>query len=119
MSAGNGWNALFLNNHDQPRALNRFVAVDSYRKQGAEMLATMIHLNRGTPYIYMGEEIGMIDPDFDSIADYVDIECLNAYHLLLGKGLSKKKLSAGSKPNQEIIHVHRCSGQPMKMLGLH
>lgn len=103
MSAGNGWNALFLNNHDQPRALNRFVAVDTYRKQGAEMLATMIHLNRGTPYIYMGEEIGMIDPDFDSIADYVDIECLNAYQLLLEKGLSEKeafrRIKAKSRDN--------------------
>lgn len=103
MSAGNGWNALFLNNHDQPRALNRFVAVDAYRKQGAEMLATMIHLNRGTPYIYMGEEIGMIDPDFDSVADYVDIECLNAYQLLLEKGLSEKesfrRIKAKSRDN--------------------
>ncbi len=103
MSAGNGWNALFLNNHDQPRALNRFVAVDTYRKQGAEMLATMIHLNRGTPYIYMGEEIGMIDPDFDSVADYVDIECLNAYQLLLEKGLSEKeafrRIKAKSRDN--------------------
>ncbi len=103
MSQGNGWNALFLNNHDQPRALNRFVAVDTYRKQGAEMLATMIHLNRGTPYIYMGEEIGMIDPDFDSINDYVDIESLNAYQLLLEKGLSEKealrRIKAKSRDN--------------------
>lgn len=103
MSVGNGWNALFLNNHDQPRALNRFVSVDTYRKQGAEMLATMIHLNRGTPYIYMGEEIGMIDPDFDSIADYVDIECLNAYQLLLKRGLSEKeafrRIKAKSRDN--------------------
>lgn len=103
MSAGNGWNALFLNNHDQPRALNRFVSIDTYRKQGAEMLATMIHLNRGTPYIYMGEEIGMIDPDFDSITDYVDIECLNAYQLLLEKGLSEKealrRIKAKSRDN--------------------
>lgn len=103
MSVGNGWNALFLNNHDQPRALNRFVSIDTYRKQGAEMLATMIHLNRGTPYIYMGEEIGMIDPDFDSIADYVDIECLNAYQLLLEKGLSEKealrRIKAKSRDN--------------------
>ncbi len=63
----------------------------------------MIHLNRGTPYIYMGEEIGMIDPDFDSIADYVDIECLNAHHLLLEKGLSKKeafrRIKAKSRDN--------------------
>ena len=47
------------------------------------MLAAAIHLSRGTPYIYMGEEIGMLDPDYDSMADYVDVECLNAYQELL------------------------------------
>ena len=91
MSDGNGWNALFFNNHDQPRALNRFVAIDQYRKQGAEMLATMIHLNRGTPYIYMGEEIGMVDPDYSSISDYIDVESLNAYKLLLTQGCTEKE----------------------------
>ena len=103
MSAGNGWNALFLNNHDQPRALNRFVDVEQYRKQGAEMLATMIHLNRGTPYIYMGEEIGMIDPDFDSISDYRDIESLNAYKLLQEQGFTPeevfRRIKAKSRDN--------------------
>ncbi|WP_165005758.1 alpha,alpha-phosphotrehalase [Enterococcus sp. ZJ1668] len=103
MSAGNGWNALFLNNHDQPRALNRFVKIEKYRKQGAEMLATMIHLNRGTPYIYMGEEIGMIDPDFSSISDYLDVESLNAYSLLIAQGLSEKeafrRIKAKSRDN--------------------
>ncbi|WP_165037940.1 alpha,alpha-phosphotrehalase [Enterococcus sp. ZJ1622] len=103
MSAGNGWNALFLNNHDQPRALNRFVKIEKYRKQGAEMLATMIHLNRGTPYIYMGEEIGMIDPDFPSISDYIDVESLNAYSLLIAQGFSEKeafrRIKAKSRDN--------------------
>jgi trehalose-6-phosphate hydrolase len=51
MSEQNGWNALFWNNHDQPRALNRFIDVENYRVQGAKMLAAAIHLNRGTPYI--------------------------------------------------------------------
>lgn len=103
MSDGNGWNALFFNNHDQPRALNRFVAIDQYRKQGAEMLATMIHLNRGTPYIYMGEEIGMVDPDYSSISDYIDVESLNAYKLLLAQGFTEKeafrRIKAKSRDN--------------------
>lgn len=86
MSEGNGWNALFYNNHDQPRALNRFVDVEHFRNEGATMLAASIHLSRGTPYIYMGEEIGMIDPDFDTMADYVDVESLNAYQIMLDEG---------------------------------
>ncbi|MDG4507483.1 alpha,alpha-phosphotrehalase [Streptococcus suis] len=86
MSVGNGWNALFYNNHDQPRALNRFVDVKNFRKEGATMLAASIHLSRGTPYIYMGEEIGMIDPDYDSMDDYVDVESINAYQMLLNQG---------------------------------
>ncbi|MGO0042315.1 alpha,alpha-phosphotrehalase [Streptococcus suis] len=86
MSVGNGWNALFYNNHDQPRALNRFVDVENFRNEGATMLAASIHLSRGTPYIYMGEEIGMIDPDYDSMDDYVDVESINAYQMLLDQG---------------------------------
>ncbi|MGO3609353.1 MAG: alpha-amylase family glycosyl hydrolase, partial [Enterococcus sp.] len=86
MSEENGWNALFWNNHDQPRALNRFVDVDNYRVEGAKMLASAIHLNRGTPYIYMGEEIGMVDPDFTSMDQYVDVESLNAYQEMLDAG---------------------------------
>ncbi|MFC5631613.1 MULTISPECIES: alpha,alpha-phosphotrehalase [Streptococcus] len=88
MSQGNGWNALFYNNHDQPRALNRFVNVKNFREEGATMLAASIHLSRGTPYIYMGEEIGMLDPDFESMADYVDVESLNAYQIMLDEGKS-------------------------------
>lgn len=89
MSDGNGWNALFWNNHDQPRALNRFVDVKNFRVKGATMLAAAIHLSRGTPYIYMGEEIGMIDPDFTSMSDYVDIESINAHEMLLERGLTE------------------------------
>ncbi|MCC3238304.1 alpha,alpha-phosphotrehalase, partial [Pediococcus acidilactici] len=78
MNKGNGWNALFWNNHDQPWALNRFGDPVHYREKSAEMLATTIHLLRGTPYIYQGEEIGMSDPNYQSIDDYVDVEALNA-----------------------------------------
>ena len=94
MSTGNGWSALFWNNHDQPRALNRFVDVKNFRTEGATMLAAAIHLSRGTPYIYMGEEIGMVDPDFDSMADYVDVESINAYQELLAAGKSEREAFA-------------------------
>ena len=86
ISAGDGWQALFWNNHDQPRALNRFGNVDHYRVRSAQVLAASIHLSRGTPYIYMGEEIGMSDPDYTSMQDYVDIESHNAYAELLAAG---------------------------------
>lgn len=91
MSVGNGWNALFYNNHDQPRALNRFVDTENFRNEGATMLAASIHLSRGTPYIYMGEEIGMIDPDYNSMDDYVDVESINAYQMLLDQGKSPEQ----------------------------
>ncbi|UUV98823.1 alpha,alpha-phosphotrehalase [Vagococcus luciliae] len=88
MSKGNGWNALFWNNHDQPRAINRFVDWEHYRVRGSKMLAAAIHLNRGTPYVYMGEEIGMLDPQFDNLTSYQDVETHNAYTQLLEDGLS-------------------------------
>ncbi|HHA9756106.1 TPA: alpha,alpha-phosphotrehalase [Streptococcus pneumoniae] len=106
MSDKDGWSALFWNNHDQPRALNRFVDIQNFRKEGATMLAVSIHLSRGTPYIYMGEEIGMIDPDYDSMADYVDVESLNAYQMLLEEGKSQQEafqiIQAKSRDNSRI-----------------
>lgn len=94
MSDHDGWSALFWNNHDQPRALNRFVDVQYFRNEGATMLAASIHLSRGTPYIYMGEEIGMVDPDYDSMADYVDVESINAYQMLLEQGKTPEEAFA-------------------------
>ena len=80
------------------------------------MLAASIHLSRGTPYIYMGEEIGMVDPDYDSMADYVDVESINAYQMLLKKGKVSKKPSRLFRLSPEIIHVFLCSGMFQKML---
>ena len=94
MSDHDGWSALFWNNHDQPRALNRFVDVQHFRNEGATMLAASIHLSRGTPYIYMGEEIGIVDPDYDSMADYVDVESINAYQMLLEQGKTPEEAFA-------------------------
>lgn len=94
MSKANGWSALFWNNHDQPRALNRFIDIKNFRNEGATMLAASIHLSRGTPYIYMGEEIGMLDPDFDSMDDYVDVESINAYQIMMEQGKTAEEAFA-------------------------
>jgi oligo-1,6-glucosidase len=84
---GDGWNSLYWSNHDQPRAVSRF-ANDShqYREISAKMLATCLHMMKGTPYIYQGEELGMTNVNFDDIKDYRDIETLNAYHNLIEEG---------------------------------
>lgn len=87
IQAGGGWQASFFNNHDQPRALNRFGDAGIYRVQSAQMLAAATHLTRGTPFIYMGEEIGMTDPVYESMDDYVDIESHNAYKILCNEGI--------------------------------
>ena len=76
---GQGWNSLYLANHDQPRAVSRFGDDRAYRYESATMLATCLHMLQGTPYIYQGEEIGMTNVAFSSIDDYRDIETLNMY----------------------------------------
>jgi oligo-1,6-glucosidase/glucan 1,6-alpha-glucosidase len=75
-----GWNSLYWNNHDQPRIISRW-GNDSkeYREKSGKMLATLLHMMKGTPYIYQGEEIGMTNIAFDNINDYKDIETLNLY----------------------------------------
>lgn len=92
MQEGKGWNALFWCNHDQPRILSRFGDEVKYPKESGKMLATAIHLMRGTPYIYQGEEIGMTNPSFDNIDQYRDIESINAYNILKKRGLKEKEI---------------------------
>lgn len=87
MSKGNGWNALFWNNHDQPRAISRFGDPVNHFEASAKLQAQTIHLLRGTPYIYQGEEIGMTNPNYSDIHDFVDVETINAYEELKEKGL--------------------------------
>ena len=77
--ADTGWNSLYWDNHDQPRIVSRFGDDGEYRVASATMLATVLHLHRGTPYVYQGEELGMTNAHFDRIEDYRDIESLNAY----------------------------------------
>lgn len=94
MHEGGGWNALFWCNHDQPRVVSRFGNDQDYRVESAKMLATTIHMMKGTPYIYQGEEIGMTNPNFQDIHDYRDVESLNAYKLLKEKGKSDNEIIA-------------------------
>ncbi|OFW79183.1 MAG: glucohydrolase [Alicyclobacillus sp. RIFOXYA1_FULL_53_8] len=76
---GKGWNSLYLNNHDQPRSVSRFGNDTIYRVESAKMLATFLHLQQGTPYIYQGEEIGMTNAGFANIEDYRDVEITNLW----------------------------------------
>lgn len=91
MYEGNGWNATFWNNHDQPRALSRFGNDKEYHSESAKMLATVLHGLQGTPYIYQGEEFGMTNPYFDEISKYRDVESTNNYKILLNKGCSEEE----------------------------
>ena len=103
MQRGNAWNALFWCNHDQPRIVSRFGNEGEYWKESAKMLAGMIHLMRGTPYIYQGEEIGMTNPHYTSIEQYADVESRNYYEILLNEGKTKEEaleiLAARSRDN--------------------
>ncbi|WHI60225.1 alpha,alpha-phosphotrehalase [Mammaliicoccus lentus] len=91
IAKGNGWNAIFWCNHDQPRVVTRFGndETEANRVKSAKMLAISLHMLQGTPYIYQGEEIGMTDPKFTSIDQYRDIETLNAYRSLRNQGLDE------------------------------
>ena len=91
MSDGQGWNALFFNNHDQPRSNSRFGDVVNYPYQTQTLLATVTHLLRGTPYIYQGEEIGMTNPGYQELAQYNDVETHNNYQIMREKGYSHEK----------------------------
>ncbi|MGL4991155.1 MAG: alpha,alpha-phosphotrehalase [Sarcina sp.] len=92
MEKGDGWNAVFWCNHDQPRIVSRFGDDKKYPIESAKMLATTIHMLRGTPYIYQGEEIGMTNPMYKDINEYKDIESINYYNILLNEGKDKKEI---------------------------
>ncbi|TAM70475.1 MAG: alpha-glucosidase [Microbacteriaceae bacterium] len=77
--AESGWNSLYWNNHDQPRVVSRFGDDTVFWRESATALATVLHLQRGTPFVYQGEELGMTNVPFRSIEDFRDIESLNHY----------------------------------------
>ena len=96
-----GWNSLYWNNHDQPRAVSRFGDDGVHRVRSAKALATVLHLHRGTPYIYQGEEFGMTNFPFASIADFQDIESINHY---------RQAVAAGQDP-ASVIAAMRIAGR--------
>lgn len=109
MQENQGWNAVFWCNHDQPRIVSRLGDDQNAWKESAKMLAACIHLMRGTPYIYQGEELGMTNPGYETIGDYRDVESLNYYEILLKEGhtreealeiLSKRSRDNGRTPMQ-------------------
>ncbi|WP_342565264.1 alpha-glucosidase [Paenibacillus sp. FSL R7-0345] len=100
--AEQGWNSLYLNNHDQPRMVSRFGHDGEYRVQSAKMLATLLHTLKGTPYIYQGEEIGMTNVKFPVLEDYKDIEILNMY---------REKVTEGGGDHDMILQAIHTKGR--------
>lgn len=91
MEKNGGWNAVFWCNHDQPRIVSRLGDEKKYWKESAKMLATSIHMLRGTPYIYQGEELGMTNAGYTDISQYRDVESTNYYQILLQAGKTKEE----------------------------
>lgn len=116
--SGTAWNSLYWDNHDQPRVVSRFGddSTEENRVLSAKMLATMLHMQQGTPYIFEGEKIGMTNAYFKSIDDYVDIDSINAYqqfvedeHLIDSKSMIKY-LGLHSRDNARTP-MQWCSGK--------
>ena len=91
MEKNGGWEAVFWCNHDQPRAVSRFGDDKKYWKESAKMLAGAIHLMRGTPYIFQGEELGMTNAGYTDISQYRDVESTNYYQIMLERGKTKEE----------------------------
>jgi oligo-1,6-glucosidase len=81
-----GWNSLYWDNHDQPRVVSRFGEDGECRVESAKLLATILHLQRGTPYLYQGDELGMTNFPFTSIDQLDDIESINYFHESVARG---------------------------------
>lgn len=91
MDKGEGWNALFYTNHDQPRAVSRFGDDRFFRQESAKMLAITLFGLQGTTYIYQGEELAMTNAYFTSIDQYDDAESKGAYYDMLSNGIDEKE----------------------------
>ncbi|PKH37351.1 oligo-1,6-glucosidase [Nocardioides alpinus] len=89
-----GWNSLYWNNHDQPRVVSRFGDAGRWRERSATLLGTVLHLHRGTPYVYQGEELGMTNYPFVGIEDFRDIESLNHHRAAVELGADPEQVLA-------------------------
>lgn len=88
---GRAWNALYIENHDQPRIIDRYGSLE-YREESAKMLATMYICQSGTPFIYQGQEIGMTNIGLSEIDMYQDVSTINTYNLARKYGLKDKTI---------------------------
>jgi oligo-1,6-glucosidase len=95
MLGGAGWNSLYWSNHDQPRIVSRFGDEHEHWARSATMLATVLHLHRGTPYVYQGEELGMTNAGFTDIDEYRDVESLNHFAAAVAAGTAPGEVLAG------------------------
>ncbi|TFL17359.1 alpha-glucosidase [Jannaschia formosa] len=95
---GHGWNSLFWGNHDLPRAVSQYGS-ETHRVASAKALATVLHLLKGTPYIYQGEEIGMTNAGFTRIGQYRDVETLNFHTIRMAEGGDEAAFLAGARAN--------------------
>ena len=89
---GIGWNALFLENHDQPRSVSTWGSDEVYWDKSAKCLATFYFLMQGTPFIYQGQEIGMTNMQFESIDEYNDVKIKNLYRTEIENGKSHEEV---------------------------
>ena len=89
-----GWNSLYWNNHDQPRIVSRWGNDREHRVASAKALGTVLHLMRGTPYVYQGEELGMTNAGFTALAQYQDLESLNWAAVAMAQGRSESSVLA-------------------------
>lgn len=92
LGLGQGWNSLFWNNHDLPRVLSIWGNTEQYREKSSKALAILLHLMRGTPYIYQGEEIGMTNYPFEDLSQIEDIESVNYAKEALEEGQSLESI---------------------------
>ena len=110
--AEKGWNSLYWNNHDQPRIVSRFGDDGEFRVQSAKMLGTVLHLHRGTPYVYQGEELGMANVGFTGVDQLRDIESVNHYRTAVAAGRTLPRCSTRSAGWAATTRARRCSGTP-------
>lgn len=114
----NTWNSLFWNNHDTPRIVSRWGNDADYRAASAKMFAILLHLMKGTPYIYQGEEIGMTNYPITNISQVQDIESINFYYERLGQGYPINEIITRLILKEEIMQEPLCNGIHLKMVGL-
>jgi oligo-1,6-glucosidase len=96
--AQNGWNSLYFNNHDQPRSVSRFGDAENYPTESAKLLAAVLHLHRGTPFVFQGEEIAMTNAGFRTVHDLRDVESINFY---------ENAIAGGAAPEEAMSPIRR------------